>query len=154
CMRSQAKGSRRCGSWMPREPRVEKATRSPLTVTAVEAVTPHNQALYEAGKKLLVESIETGRAFCKFMITTNMAAVPVYLGLLGFWLPAGYRVSATAGAVLLVPPRLFLLGAIVAAYGFLPGMAQYSLDLPAEIAAARNASIRRRRTAAGAATAL
>ena len=46
-------------------------------VSNAQPITPHNDALYEAGKKLLVDSIETGREFCKLMITTWLSAIPI-----------------------------------------------------------------------------
>ena len=104
-----------------------------VTVTAVQAVTPHNAALYEAGKKLLVDSVETGREFCRFMITTNMAAIPVYLGLLQLMLPATYRPALSVGVVLLLPALIFMCGAGLSVAGYLPRVSSFSLDLPQEI---------------------
>jgi hypothetical protein len=116
-----------------------------ITVSAAQTVTPHNQALYEAGKKLLVDSVDTGRDFCKFMITTNLAAIPVYLGLLKLMLPDTYYPTWTAGVVLMLPPVVFMVGASLSVSGYLPRLSTFSLDLPAEIDAEREATIQRRR---------
>jgi hypothetical protein len=125
-----------------------------VAVSDVQAVTPHNEALYEAGKKLLLDSVETGRDYCKFMITTSMSAIPVYLALLGLMLPAEYQPTWTSGPVLIVAPVVFLAAAGVAIAGYLPRVATFSLDLPQEIEDARQATIDRRRRFALAATVL
>ena len=56
-----------------------------IEVSNVVQTTPHNDAIYEAGKTLLIDSITTGREFCKFMITMSTSAIPIYLGLLKFF---------------------------------------------------------------------
>jgi hypothetical protein len=74
-----------------------------IEVISSEPVTPHNRALYEAGKTILTESLKTGREFCQFMTTTSLAAVPVYLGLLTFASEHGDRQSG-AQVWLVIPP--------------------------------------------------
>ena len=64
-----------------------------ISVENVEKTTPHNKALYEAGKSLLIDSINTGREFCKFMITISTSAIPIHLGLLKFVLPEKYTLN-------------------------------------------------------------
>lgn len=125
-----------------------------VAVSDVQAVTPHNDALYEAGKKLLMDSVETGRDYCKFMITTSVGAIPVYLGLLGVMLPEKYEPTWTSGPVLIVPPLLFVASAALSIAGYLPRVATFSLDLPEEIEEVRQATIGRRRKFALAATTL
>ena len=117
-------------------------------VSAAQPITPHNDALYEAGKKLLVDSVETGREFCKLMITTCVSAIPIYLSLLQLALPKGYRAGILLGMLFVLPAILFLAGAVVAVVGYLPTMAEFSLDLPHEINRHRSATIRRRRIVA------
>ena len=53
----------------------------------VSDVTPHNRALYEAGKSLLIDSVKTGMDFCKFMIGVATGAMPTYLALLKLAIP-------------------------------------------------------------------
>jgi hypothetical protein len=93
-------------------------TNSALEVKSVTAVTPHNKALYEAGKKLLGDSLDAGREFCKSMITTSLGAIPVYLALISLALPKEYRPTASEGHVFLIPSALFLAAAIVFTLGF------------------------------------
>jgi hypothetical protein len=115
-------------------------------VTDAQPLTPHNEALYEAGKKLLVDSVEVGREFCKLMITTALSAVPIYLSLLQLALPKDYRASVATGAVLMLPAVLFVVCAVVSVFGYLPQLGSFSLDLPGEIELRRERTIRRRRS--------
>ena len=48
---------------------------------SVQSITPHNEAVYEAGKELLKNSPDTGRDFCKFMTTISIGAIPIYLSI-------------------------------------------------------------------------
>src|SRR5690242_18221621 len=65
----------------------DRQTVSDIQVGPAEPVSPHNQALYEAGKQMLVESISVGREFCKFMVGVSTGAIPLYLALLQLALP-------------------------------------------------------------------
>lgn len=123
-------------------------------ISDVQPITPHNQALFEAGKKLLADSIDVGREFCKFMITTSMTGIPVYLGLLKVVLPQTYRPTLAVGAFLLLPAIVFLIAALVSVIGYLPHVTAFSLDLPDAINTARTSTIERRRRFGLAAVAL
>jgi hypothetical protein len=114
--------------------------------TSVE--TPHNAALYEAGKHLIVQSLEVGREFCKFMIGVCTGAIPVYLALVGLAAGRAYRPGFAEGVVLLVPPVLFLAAAGIFAWGYFPVPSRFSADLPHEIEAARAENMDRRYRAA------
>src|SRR5580658_4573032 len=46
-----------------------------LEVARGEPVSPHNEALYDAGKAILVETIEVGRDFCRYMIGIATGAI-------------------------------------------------------------------------------
>ena len=116
----------------------------------VEDVSPHNKALYEAGKNLLVESIGVGREFCKFMTTTTLSAIPIYLALLKLVLPRDYVLQAHSEVVFLVPPVVFLASSVVFILGYFPQSGRLSLDLPVEIERERSKTIvRRQRYALG-----
>ena len=69
----------------------------PVKVLYSAPISPHSKALYEAGKSILTDSLETGREFCKFMIGTCTGAIPVYLGILTFILPEKYILGIAAG---------------------------------------------------------
>jgi hypothetical protein len=110
--------------------------------------TPHNAALYEAGKQLIVQSIEVGREFCKFMVGTSTAAIPLYLALVGLAVGKDYRPDVGEGALLLLPPVLYLVAAATFAWGYFPVRTKFSADLPEEIDEARGETIKRRYGAA------
>jgi hypothetical protein len=105
----------------------------PAEVEEVGEVSPHSKALYEAGKALLVSSIETGRDFCKFMIGVSTGAIPIYLGLLKFVLPEGFVPPAREGLLALIPAALFLLASVLFVVGYFPQKSTFSLDLIEEI---------------------
>lgn len=116
-----------------------------VTVGEPRILSPHSKAVYEAGKTILVESIEVGRDFCKFMMGSSAGAIPVYLGLLKFLLPERYLLTASQGVLFAGPTLIFLGASAVFAIGFFPTRSTISLDLPADIERARTESIDRRR---------
>jgi len=116
-----------------------------IEVLQTEAVTPHNKALYEAGKTILIDSVKTGRDFCQFMITTSTGAIPVYLAIIAFLLPKDYALGILMGIVVAGPAILFLLAALVFVLGYFPTSNSFSLDIIDEIEKARNRIINRRR---------
>ena len=113
-------------------------------VEQVQDITPHNKALYEAGKKLLVDSVDVGREFCKFMTTTTLGAIPTYIALLKLVLPKDYSLQSFDEVRFLAPPLIFLVAAILFVLGYFPQKGAMSLDLPGEIERERSATIRRR----------
>lgn len=122
----------------------EDKPSSAITVAEVTLVTPTNQAIYEAGKSMLIESVSTGREFCKFMIGTSTSAIPVYLALIKFILPEKYVPSLKVGIVALTPSVIFLLAAIIFLVGYFPQQGIASLDIPEEIEKERRKSVQRR----------
>lgn len=112
-------------------------------------VTPHNRALYEAGKDLLVESVTTGREFAKHMITVSTGAIPILLGLAGLLLPEETSPTPLEAVPIVAASLLFLAAAIVFAIGYFPLRGEISLDIIEEIEAARRETIRRRHFFAG-----
>ena len=111
----------------------------------MEATSPHNKAVYEAGKAMLVDSIKTGRDFCQFMITTSTGAIPIYLAIIAFLLPKDYSFVMLMGIVVAGPAVIFLIAALVFALGYFPTSDYFSLDLIDEIEKARSRIINRRR---------
>ena len=104
-----------------------------VKVEQVQALSAHSQALYEAGKAILLDSLSAGREFCKFMIGTSTAAIPVYFGLLTFILPDQFKLGFVAGLIIALPPIGFLLASILFTLGYLPISGRFSLELPEEI---------------------
>lgn len=99
----------------------------------VKALSPHNNAIYEAGKALVVESITVSREFCKFMITLTTSAIPIHLGLLKFVLPEHYVLSLRQGVFASIPAIIFLFSTIIFTIAYYPQAGELSLDLPDEI---------------------
>ena len=117
-----------------------------IEVVSVEPESPHNAALYEAGKTLLVETVQVGREFCKFMVGISTGAIPTYLALVGLAVGKSYNPTDLEGVLLLVAPALFLVAAGIFVLGCLPVSGTISLDIPAEIEQARTDATNRRRT--------
>lgn len=117
---------------------------SQAVVEGTEFFTPHDEAIFEAGKTLLLESIKTGRDFCQFMITTCIGAIPVYLALIAFLLPKDYKLGIVMGIVVAGPAVLFLIATLVFVLGYFPTSDYLSLALPEEIEKARDRIIARR----------
>jgi hypothetical protein len=117
-----------------------------IQVVSVGPETPHNKALYEAGKTLLVETVSVGREFCKFMVGVSTGAIPTYLALVGLAAGKDYDPTVLEGILLLVAPTLFLVAAGIFAIGCLPVRADVSLDIPANIEKARADATNRRQT--------
>jgi hypothetical protein len=104
-----------------------------IEVVSSGPLSPQNAALYDAGKQLLVDSVSTGRDFCKFMVGGATGAIPVYLGLLTFALPKDYRPGLWQGIGMCAPAVALLIAALVFALGAFPVKGSVSLDVPATI---------------------
>jgi hypothetical protein len=117
-----------------------------VEVQQVSAISPHSKALYEAGKALLLDSVTTGREFCKSMIGTSTGAIPLYLGLLTFLLPEKFVLGFAGGLTIAAPAIGFLLAATLFTLGYLPVSGKFSLDLIEEIEQAleKNLAYRKR----------
>lgn len=110
-------------------------------------LSPHNKAMLEAGKKMIVDSIDVGREFCKFMITTSISAVPVYFAVLAFaGIPNVLNSNASIknSLLLLAPSLIFIISALLYMRGYLPDLGVFSLDSPDEIGNERKKIINRR----------
>jgi hypothetical protein len=123
---------------------IDKTENTKIEIEQVQDITPHNKALYEAGKKLLVDSVDIGREFCKFMTTTTLGAIPAYLALLKLVLPKDYSLQSYDEILFLAPPMIFLIAAVFFILGYFPQRGRLSLDLPAEIERERSTTIIRR----------
>lgn len=115
------------------EDKENKSENQGVEIVGISAVTPHNRALYEAGKNLLIESITTSRDFCKFMISMSTGAIPIYLALITFVLPKEYTLAFNQSALLVIPAFLFLIASIVFTFGYFPQSGNFSLDIIEEI---------------------
>jgi hypothetical protein len=107
-------------------------------------VSPHNKAVYDAGKTMLVDSISIGREFCEAMIKISTGAIPIYLGILVFILPENYSLGIGFGTAVALPAIAFLFASVVFTIGYLPVTSYFSLDIVEEIEYERNKVVRRR----------
>jgi hypothetical protein len=125
-------------------PRANSEPSDNIDAIEVGEISPHTKAVYEAGKKILVDSIDTGREFCQSMIKTSTGAIPVYLGILAFILPKDYSLGIGLGAAVSLPAIAFLIASVVFSIGYLPVTTHFSLELVEEIERERNRIVRRR----------
>lgn len=123
---------------------MSKNDEDTIQADVAEDLSPHNKALYEAGKALLVESVSVGREFCKFMTTTALSAIPLYLALLKFVLPKDYVLQSRDEVFFLLPIVAFLASSVLFILGYFPQRGRLSLDLPSEIERERGKTIERR----------
>jgi hypothetical protein len=107
-------------------------------------ISPHSKALYEAGKSILTDSLETGREFCKSMIGMSTGAIPIYLAILTFMLPEKYKLGFAAGGLIALPAIGFLIASLLFVIGYLPVSGEISLDDVDEIDRERTRIIRHR----------
>jgi hypothetical protein len=108
-------------------------------------LTPHDEALYEAGKKLLVDSVDVGRDLCKTMTTVAVGAIPVHVALVGLVVGQDAPLQTVRAIVALIAPALFLVSMWMFALGYYPTARRLSLELPEQIEKVRDATISRRR---------
>jgi chemotaxis protein CheY-P-specific phosphatase CheC len=110
-----------------------------------EQVTPHNEALYEAGKEMMTSSLTTSREFCQTMITVSSGAIAIYSALLTFGVPKDTSFSTYSLLIALIPSFLFLVCTIVFVVGCMPTVSEVSLDIIDEIKRAYENTLRNRR---------
>lgn len=115
-----------------------------IRVVETAPITAHNEALLEAGKVLLIQSIEIGRDFCKFMISICAGAIPVYLGLLKFVLSDSHAFTVWQSVFVISCLVLFAGALLVFVFGFFPQRSLFSLDIAEVIEKERKTTIRRR----------
>lgn len=120
----------------PKPPRV--------SVVEVEATTPQSAALMEAGKAMLLDSIDVGRDFCKTMITVCSGAIPIHVALVGLAAGKEFTFDAGTGILALTGPFFYLGALCVFAYGYFPSHAAVSVENIDEIEQARQGAIERR----------
>ena len=118
---------------------------SELKVKSVGNVTVHQEAIIEAGKKIIVDSIVIGRDFCKHMISVNTGSIAVYLALVKLLYSAEETISLSNAKHLIIPPLLYLFAAVIFTLGYFPNMKKFSMEVIEEIEHARLTLIKTRR---------
>lgn len=115
-------------------------TNEEEAVAQAQPLTPHDEALLEAGRNLLVQSLTVSAEYCKTMIQTSFGAIPVYMTLLKFARSAEVAGSGSGEGALLhaiAPAVLFLGAALAFVYGYFPESGDISLEDPRAIERAR-----------------
>jgi hypothetical protein len=115
-----------------------------MKVESIQLVTPHNKALYEAGKKMLVDSLNVGSDFCKTMINISTGSIPTYLALIKFILPDKYALNNIQVLLVAITSIIFLVTSIIFVLGYLPKVSTFSLDIIDEINKERSIIISKR----------
>jgi hypothetical protein len=110
-----------------------------IRVKRVAAITPHHDAIYEVGKKMLADSVDVGREFSKFMVSLALSAIPIYVGLVGL-----LGIKHVASPLFFLPPGAFLLAAVLFVFAYFPRQGKYSLDIIEEIEGARDRALNSR----------
>jgi hypothetical protein len=118
--------------------------RPTISVTDVKRTTPHNAALLEAGKAMLLDSIDVGRDFCKTMITVCSGAVPIHVALIGLAAGKDFDFDTATGALALAAPLLYLGALCVFAFGYFPSRGTLSIENLDSIEQARVHAVERR----------
>ena len=115
-----------------------------IEVENVSEVSPQNQALYDTGKELIGQSLTVGRDYCRFMISTSLSAIPIFLSLIAFTIPDQTTLDTTTRIYLIIPVILFLAASLIFTWGYFPVTESFSLDIIEEIEAIRYKTIRKR----------
>jgi hypothetical protein len=115
-----------------------------IDVSEGRPVGLHNEALVEAGKALMISSVDVGRDFCKSMIATSTGAIPIYVALVAFSVGKDFRPDFGQGILLMLAPIALLLSAVAFAYGYFPASLDFSVEVVDQIATARTATINKR----------
>lgn len=84
-------------------------------------------AIIESGKKLFVESVDTGRDYCKHMISISSGAIPAYLALLVLGRPKDYAPSHLEYLLWAIPPILLLISVLMFSWGYTPARGKMNM---------------------------
>lgn len=98
-----------------------------IAIAGVSSPTTQDEALLEAGRKLLLNSVDDSRNYCQQMITVATGAIPVYLAILKLWFPDDRVALARVNILFSIPVFLFLLASLFFSLGYLPQ--QYEINV-------------------------
>jgi hypothetical protein len=90
------------------------------SVVPGECPTIHDEGVLEAGKKLLLNSVDDSRDYCRHMISLSTGAIPAYLAILKLWFPEDNVVPVGIRVFFAVPVIAFLLATLFFSSGYLP----------------------------------
>lgn len=98
-----------------------------------------SRAIMEAGKGLVINSFDSGKEYCKHMMTISASSIPVYVGLIGYFMK-----DSEMGFQIVIPAILLLLSLLLFGLGLLPLTAEVNIENITEMEKFRNRVIRRR----------
>lgn len=122
-----------------------KSLKTKLEVESIGPLSPQNEVIYEMGKEMLKSSLSIARDFCKFMITSTIGAIPIYLGLFKFVLSENTILSGIKLLLSIIPLLLFFFSTILFICGYLPKASRLYLDNINDIEQAHDKIIIRRK---------
>lgn len=119
-----------------------------MAMSEVTFLSQYDKAVQEAGKKLFVDSIEVGRSFCSFMITTSVSSIPLYLSIIAYVNSgdkAFLNLDFTSKIIVISPCFAFILSMIIFIIGYLPNIGEINLDNLHKVAEVIQRIVNRRR---------
>jgi hypothetical protein len=111
--------------------------------TNLQALSPQDSALVEAGKSLVTRSVTIGRDFAKTMAPVCTAAITLYFAALKAIAPNKSQFTVWDGALILVPSLAFLLASVAFILAYVPRLSAVSLNIVTELSQAIDALIER-----------
>lgn len=119
---------------------------APASVTPLSA---HGQRLIDEGYKLLFDSIPVTRDIAKTMISISLSGIPAFIALAklkngGATDSSGCLPGATFESLVLLPPFLFLMSALLYLAAYLPVVFKLDPRVPATVENARQKIYKRR----------
>ena len=106
----------------------KQATNDEFVIAEASGLTLQDEALLEAGKHLLLNSVDDARNYCKQMINVAIGAIPIYLSILKLWVPQPQVTLFQSKAFMSAPAFLFLLAALSFSLGYLPLRYEMNID--------------------------
>jgi hypothetical protein len=122
-------------------------SKTPVVIKAsgVREISAQSKVLLALGEELMMQSLTKSQEFCKAMIGTSSAAVPIYIGLLTFVMP-DREVFQPNIIWAIIPPLLFLMAMLIFIVGYLPVKGKFSLEIINEIEEFHEKTLKRRNT--------
>jgi hypothetical protein len=111
------------------------------SVSNAAALTPQDEALLDAGKAMLVNSIDVGRSLCTTMITLCTAALGAHATLIALAAGKEFDFDLGSGVIALIGPVLYMAAICVFVVAYFPKRGQLSLESLDSIEQTRESTI-------------
>jgi hypothetical protein len=99
-----------------------------VTVSEVGDLTPQDEALLEAGKAMLLDSVEVGRSLCTTMITLATAALGAHATLIALAAGKEFEFDLGTGAIALAGTVFYMAAICVFVVAYFPKRGELSLE--------------------------